>query len=116
MRITKDGSVFRIELGSSPSEFETRISLAVNSHGDMRRPRVEVSEKGLKELFMRMVPHISGAILVNDDYAPSYRLEVVRDLVRILDEIVRDEEFMRGLSSSLAEDIRQLAVALAAKV
>jgi len=101
VRITKDGSVFRIELDSRISEFETRISFAVNSHGDVRRPRVEVSTGNLKELFMRMMPHISGTELVNDDYDLCYRIEVVRDLVRILEEVSQSLDFMQCLSPEL---------------
>lgn len=101
MEITRDGSVFRIALGSGVSGPETRISFAVNSHQDMRRPHVEVSRDGLRELFMRMVPHISGVSLVSGDYDLSYEREVVDGLVRILEEIASEERFLREIAPGL---------------
>jgi len=95
MRIIKDGSVFRIELDSSVSEFETRISFAVDSHQGIKRPRLEISANGLKQLFMRMVPYISGEALVNSDYDIHYRLEVVTGIIAILDGIANESNFMR---------------------
>jgi hypothetical protein len=50
MRIKQDGTVFRLDLESPEDGFETRISLAVNSHGAMVRPRVEFSRHELADL------------------------------------------------------------------
>lgn len=60
MRIEKDGSVFRIVLDSSPGESETRISYAVNSHGQMMRPRIEMSRRAIVSLFMETLRHVSA--------------------------------------------------------
>ncbi|RJP45601.1 hypothetical protein C4587_00685 [Candidatus Parcubacteria bacterium] len=110
MRIRKDGSVFRIELDSSPLEFETRISFAVNSHQDMRRPRIEVSEKGLRHLFMEMLLCISGAALVRGDFVSDYERDTVTHLVCILAEVAGSKEFER---TPLGDDVRMKVMACA---
>ncbi len=109
MEITKDGSVFRIALGSGVSAGpETRISFAVNSHHEMRRPRVEVSRDGLRDLFMRMVPYISGASLVSGDYDLSYELEVAKWVARILVGILGEERYQRTFSPEQREQLQKL--------
>ena len=109
MEITKDGSVFRIALGSGVSAGpETRISFAVNSHYEMRRPRIEVSGNGLRELFMRMVPYISGASLVSGDYDLSYERRVVDGLARVLGEVLGEDRFLQGFPRENREQLQKL--------
>lgn len=94
MEVRKDGSVFRIELDSDGSGFETRISFAVNTHGEMRRPRLEVSQKGLVRLFTETLRHITGEAMVGDgddnqsiQSVESRRISV-EELFRLVDQVV----------------------------
>src|SRR5512145_1522759 len=89
MGITKDGSVFRIALGSEAGGFETRISFAVNCHEDMKRPRIEMSQNEFVRLFREMLPHLKGEMLVGSDPRISYESQerLVEELSRIMHEL-----------------------------
>jgi hypothetical protein len=60
MRIKKDGTVFRVKLGSVVKEFETRISHAVNAQGELTRPRLEIGRQELESFFVEALPHVRG--------------------------------------------------------
>lgn len=77
MKILKDGSVFRIALESTPGGFETRFSFAVNSHDQMVRPRLEISERELHWLFVGMLPHTDPMLFLDKNFAVSeFRPEI----------------------------------------
>jgi len=87
MRIKKDGSVFRLELSSSSSEFETRISFAVDSHDQMRRPRIEVSPLGLVHIVMEGLANLSAIDFpVPRNWLPQDRERMPRLIAKFLSE------------------------------
>lgn len=105
MRITKDGSVFRIELDSQIQRFETRISFAVSCHDQMVRPRLEMECKSLTDLFVEILPHVQIEDLVGDNNIPlAARWERFRQIFRLLDAIVirsSDPEVNRAIPDNL---------------
>ncbi len=111
MRIIKDGSVFRVALESGGIGPETRISFAVNTHGDLKRPRVEVSGQELAGMFRDMLPHLSAQDLFTDRNIPSVvRMDTLEGLLRILHQFANaslegDKEMWRTSNGKICDTL-----------
>ncbi|MGD1003412.1 MAG: hypothetical protein ABR884_02445 [Minisyncoccia bacterium] len=88
MRIKKDGTVFRIELGSVTREFETRISHAVNAQGELTRPRLEIGRQELESFFVEALPHVRGHYFMITGHGES--LEEKHKIVTGLIQLAKD--------------------------
>ena len=89
MRIIRDGTVYRIELASAVKGFETRISHAVNAHGELMRPRLEIGRSELESFFTEALPHIFGHCLViaNEHQNLETQQKIVAGLIRLANEV-----------------------------
>ncbi len=101
MRIDKDGTVFRISLDSTLGGFETRISFAVNSSGEMRRPRIEVSRNDLALLLLQILPHLTAIDMVgHNNWGTQNRSQATQQLIRLMNELADEEATARGTDPS----------------
>jgi hypothetical protein len=89
MRIKNDGLVYRIELNSVAGEFETRISHAVNVHGELTRPRLEIGRSELESFFVEALPHVLGHCLVMAVESQSLEAQqkIIAGLIRLAEQM-----------------------------